>query len=362
MPISSCASKKPQRSTGLTTTTQSVTKSANNSNTTSSNTSSTRTSRHSVSSTSSLVSSPTNSNPLSGLNSPTGMRSPTGLRSPTGSQGSSAKRLSLSQPGATSVSALKQRYSSVTSKVGSLDNIHFKPKQTENRIFSEKLSYREQAKPLIDAGDKEKSSKKSIPSEPKKIIINHPKPRYASVKSKVGSKDNIHYKPKETEKQIFNEKLTYREQAKPLIDAGDKEQRRKKSIQSENKKTIISKPIPHYASVKSRVGSKDNIHYKPKETEKRIFSEKLSYREQAKPLIDAGDKKRRSSDRSGTTITSPSPTPLSSSTTTPIKPESQLALDITTPPQSPPSSSKSGNEKQLDSVASTIVAVEDLKI
>ncbi|RUS12470.1 hypothetical protein BC937DRAFT_87805 [Endogone sp. FLAS-F59071] len=127
---------------------------------------------------------------------------------------------------------------------------------------------------------------------------------------KVGSRDNIKHKSTSSNRKIFDEKLNFNEGVQPKVPTklhkgksmpalseskssptpNTRSPARSAAMKMSNSVRRVGANISptqklDFSNVKSRVGSMDNIKHKPRRETRPIFSEKLSFREHAKPKI-----------------------------------------------------------------------------
>ncbi|KAI7902488.1 uncharacterized protein BX663DRAFT_543468 [Cokeromyces recurvatus] len=160
------------------------------------------------------------------------------------------------------VSAKTDFSSHVKSKIGSFENINYKPTGgTRKKIFDERvtiLKQRIETKATSKVGSMENVKHKSGGGQ---VMIFDDKAAFIKSKqicSKVGSKDNIRHKPGGGEVKIYDDKASF----------------------------IKSKEI------KSKVRSLDNVKHKPRGGDIMIYNEKLKFKETSSPRIDAGSSTR----------------------------------------------------------------------
>ncbi|OZJ03982.1 hypothetical protein BZG36_04044 [Bifiguratus adelaidae] len=182
------------------------------------------------------------------------------------------------------------RYANVQSKVGSLDNVKHKPGGGEKKVFSEKLAFQETAQAKVPprspsrTSSGKSSSTETSPTSPstkasRRVsahIIPTQKLDFSHVKSKVGSLDNAKHKPAGGTKKIFDEKPAFRSTAAPRTDTKGPESHKRNSMTSPH---VLPDQKLDFSKVKSKIGSKDNIHHKPGGGQNKIFSEKLPWSE-----------------------------------------------------------------------------------
>ncbi|KAG0243861.1 hypothetical protein BGW41_001050 [Actinomortierella wolfii] len=146
------------------------------------------------------------------------------VHAPTETQQIATKTSPLSSPSLSSLSSSdtttsttsttrNKRFSCVQSKVGSLDQIDYKPKPSQVKI----LTYKQDlsgVQPKV--GSKERADYKPAPSQVK--VMTYKSQDFSRVQSKVGSLDRIDYKPKASQVRI----MTYKQDlshVKPKVDA-----------------------------------------------------------------------------------------------------------------------------------------------
>ncbi|TPX57311.1 hypothetical protein PhCBS80983_g03925 [Powellomyces hirtus] len=138
--------------------------------------------------------------------------------------------------------------STVSSRVGSLENIHHTPTNSTKKIFSETKKYK--------------------------------------VASKVGSLDNIHHHPSGGDKKIVSQKLDFTHGVKSRVGSLDNIAHVPATGDKKNKK-IVSQKLDFTHGVKSKVGSLDNIAHVPSRGGVKIPTQKLHFKETAKPRIES---------------------------------------------------------------------------
>jgi len=127
----------------------------------------------------------------------------------------------------------KLDFSNVKSRVGSMDNIKHKPRREARPIFSEKLSFREQAKPKIPISqpisDKESTHSNSSGEKRRSPHVIPPTSRldWSHVSSRVHSKDNIKHKASGGDVQIFHQRLHW--EAEPKVPINERRSARRRS-------------------------------------------------------------------------------------------------------------------------------------
>ncbi|XP_026678528.1 pollen-specific leucine-rich repeat extensin-like protein 1 isoform X3 [Diaphorina citri] len=196
-------------------------------------------------------------------------RSPMTPKSPDGSTTSERKKLPMNkiQVGAAPSPNLKK----VTSKIGSLQNAHYKPGGGKVKIENRKLEWK--AEPRIAAKNDE-----YVPGGGDKKIevvkLNW------NAKPKVGSLDNATHKPGGGDKKIESVKLDFKDKAKPKVGSKDnlKHSPGGGTVKIEEQKLDIK--------AQSKIGSLDNVKHKPGGGEKKIFDDKDYLKQKA-----AGDSK-----------------------------------------------------------------------
>uniref|UniRef100_A0A8C9RPJ2 Microtubule-associated protein n=1 Tax=Scleropages formosus TaxID=113540 RepID=A0A8C9RPJ2_SCLFO len=121
---------------------------------------------------------------------------------------------------------------------------------------------------------------KSPATTPKQLrIINQPLPDLKSVKSKIGSTDNMKYQPKGGQILILNKKLDFSHvQSKCGSKDNLKHSPRGGNVQIQTKKIDLS-------HVTSKCGSLDNIHHRPGGGNVRIESVRLDFKEKAQAKV-----------------------------------------------------------------------------
>ncbi|XP_076340966.1 uncharacterized protein LOC143241650 [Tachypleus tridentatus] len=151
---------------------------------------------------------------------------------------------------------------SVTSKIGSLQNVKHKPGGGERKIISKKLDW--------------------------------------SAESKVGSLEKTSYKPGGSAKKIQTQKLDWKAQSK----VGSKENIK---YSPGGGKVKIEHHKPEWKAT-SKIGSLNNIQHKPGGGDVKVKSEKLTFREKATPRV-VSDKESSRGSETQDSITSMSPPP-----------------------------------------------------
>ncbi|CAG9861188.1 unnamed protein product [Phyllotreta striolata] len=176
----------------------------------------------------------------------------------------------------------------VKSKIGSLDNANYKPGGGNVKIETKKVEIK--AAPRIEA-----KNDKYVPKGGEKKIV-HQKLQW-NAKPKIGSLENATHKPKGGDKKIESIKLDFKEKAKPKVGSKDnikhqpgggdvksdekkedkdfaigKSDNFKESDKTDQKDKIETKKID--LKVSSKIGSLDNVKYKPGGGEKKIFDDK----------------------------------------------------------------------------------------
>uniref|UniRef100_A0A8D8UWL6 Microtubule-associated protein n=1 Tax=Cacopsylla melanoneura TaxID=428564 RepID=A0A8D8UWL6_9HEMI len=243
-------------------------------------------------------------------------RTPMTPKSPDGSVAGERKKLPMNkiQVGTGPSPNLKK----VTSKIGSLQNAHYKPGGGKVKIENRKLEWK--AEPRIAAKNDE-----YVPGGGDKKIevvkLNW------NAKSKVGSMDNATHKPGGGDKKIESVKLDFKDKAKPKVGSKDN---LKHSPGGGTVKTSASTPDADLNIVsnskiedqkidikaQSKVGSLDNVKYKPGGGEKKIFDDKDYLKQKAegtdsKPMSGAtSENQSPAHSLSLSSAHSPSPTTL----------------------------------------------------
>uniref|UniRef100_A0A8D9AS95 Microtubule-associated protein n=1 Tax=Cacopsylla melanoneura TaxID=428564 RepID=A0A8D9AS95_9HEMI len=226
-------------------------------------------------------------------------RTPMTPKSPDGSVAGERKKLPMNkiQVGTGPSPNLKK----VTSKIGSLQNAHYKPGGGKVKIENRKLEWK--AEPRIAAKNDE-----YVPGGGDKKIevvkLNW------NAKSKVGSMDNATHKPGGGDKKIESVKLDFKDKAKPKVGSKDnlKHSPGGGTVKIEDQKIDIK--------AQSKVGSLDNVKYKPGGGEKKIFDDKDYLKQKAegtdsKPMSGAtSENQSPAHSLSLSSAHSPSPTTL----------------------------------------------------
>ncbi|XP_048524547.1 microtubule-associated protein tau isoform X2 [Dendroctonus ponderosae] len=194
----------------------------------------------------------------------------------------------------------------VKSKIGSLDNAHYKPGGGKVKIESKKLDFKKAA-PRIEAKNDKYVPKVGEKKEVQSARIERTAPATSrelcsarsaqgstssrkiitqklewNAKSKIGSLENAAHKPKGGDKKIESVKLNFKDKAAPKVGSKDniKHQPGGGDVKNSGKRTesnlrsncIESKKIE--VNVTSKVGSLDNVKHKPAGGEKKIFDDK----------------------------------------------------------------------------------------
>uniref|UniRef100_A0AAR5QHX8 Microtubule-associated protein n=1 Tax=Dendroctonus ponderosae TaxID=77166 RepID=A0AAR5QHX8_DENPD len=180
----------------------------------------------------------------------------------------------------------------VKSKIGSLDNAHYKPGGGKVKIESKKLDFKKAA-PRIEAKNDKYVPKVGEKKEVQSARIERTAPATSrelcsarsaqgstssrkiitqklewNAKSKIGSLENAAHKPKGGDKKIESVKLNFKDKAAPKVGSKDniKHQPGGGDVKIESKKIEVN--------VTSKVGSLDNVKHKPAGGEKKIFDDK----------------------------------------------------------------------------------------
>ncbi|XP_030755801.1 microtubule-associated protein tau [Sitophilus oryzae] len=206
--------------------------------------------------------------PTKGRSLSRGSKTPSSLQSPDSAAttpGSAEKKkvpMNKIQVGAAPSPNLKV----VKSKIGSLENYHYKPGGGKVKIENKKLEFKNAA-PRIEA-----KNERYLPKKGEKKIITQKLEWNA--KSKIGSLENATYKPKGGDKKIESVKLDFKDKAKSKIGSKDniKHQPGGGDVKIENKKIELH--------ANSKVGSLDNVKHKPAGGDKKIFDDKEYLKQQ----------------------------------------------------------------------------------
>ncbi|CAG8607039.1 5762_t:CDS:10 [Acaulospora morrowiae] len=172
-------------------------------------------------------------------------------------------------------STVKMDFSHVKSRIGSLENISHKPKESEKKIFSEKPDFAKVSSrvgSLDNINHTPKSKETKIFSE---------KPNFSKVHSRVGSLDNVSHTPKGGKVKIYSNKPNFSHVTSRVgsLDNID-------HVPGGGEKYVPINPIKiPKAEVKSKIGSFDNIKHTPRGGEVKIFNQKPNFRDNATPKI-----------------------------------------------------------------------------
>ncbi|XP_072385702.1 uncharacterized protein [Diabrotica undecimpunctata] len=175
----------------------------------------------------------------------------------------------------------------IKSKIGSFENTNYKPGGGNVKIENKKLEFK--VAPRIEA----KNDRYTPKGGEKKIVSQK---LQWNAKSKIGSLENTTHKPKGGDKKIESMKLDFKEKAKSKVgskdnikhqpgggdikpdeiledkDIGNEKTKQPKSGNSDNVGKIENKKIE--LKVQSKIGSLDNVKYKPGGGDKKIFDDK----------------------------------------------------------------------------------------
>ncbi|KND04792.1 uncharacterized protein SPPG_00495 [Spizellomyces punctatus DAOM BR117] len=152
----------------------------------------------------------------------------------------------------------------VGSRVGSLENITWKPPGGDKKIFHQRLNFKQKASSRVGSLENlywsAPGHKQKIPTNDLSFIQN--------ARSKVGSLDNIHYTPRASQTLKGRQRsasLESKSREKVLFYSP--------SFESLPRTHTPTKPINK--NVHSKIGSLDNIHHKPGGGKVKIINEKI---------------------------------------------------------------------------------------